>query len=148
VRALGNRSILANASSPYTLENLNFFLKKREAHRTYSVSVCLEDLTTYFDGPRESPFMEFDYHLKTPERLKALVPQTTTSVRVQTVNDGPPLLRQVLKAFGSATGTPVLVNTSFNGFNEPIVCTPRDAIRVFYGTGLDVAIIGNFVLRK
>ena len=53
-----------------------------------------------------------------------------------------------IKAFGDLTGVPILVNTSFNGFNEPIVCTPRDAIRVFYGTGLDMAVIGSFILQK
>jgi carbamoyltransferase len=148
VRALGNRSILANPSSPYTLENLNFFLKKREPHRAYSVSVCLEDAATYFEGPPESLFMEFDYSLKTPGSFRTLMPQKATPLRVQTVDKEPQMLRSLLKAFGTATGTPVLVNTSFNGFQEPIVCTPRDAVRVFYGTGLDIAIIGNFVLRK
>jgi carbamoyltransferase len=67
---------------------------------------------------------------------------------VHTVTHQPGPFRSLLKAFGAASGTPVLANTSYNGFHEPIVCTPRDAVRVFYGTGLDVAIIGNFVIRK
>ncbi len=46
------------------------------------------------------------------------------------------------------TGTGVLVNTSFNGFREPIACSPSDAVRVFYGTGLDMLVIGRFILRK
>jgi carbamoyltransferase len=53
-----------------------------------------------------------------------------------------------LEAFGQATGLPALVNTSFNGFQEPIVCSPRDAIRVYYGTGLDMLVIDRFVLEK
>ena len=54
----------------------------------------------------------------------------------------------LLRAFGDVTGVPGLVNTSFNGFNEPIVCHPRDAVRVFYGTGLDMAVLDGWVLRK
>jgi carbamoyltransferase len=63
-RALGNRSILANPSAPYTLENLNLFLKQRDPHRSYSLSVCLEDALAYFEGPPKSDFMEFEYRVK------------------------------------------------------------------------------------
>ena len=83
-----------------------------------------------------------------PQMLNTLMPLKSRKLRVQTVGTQPALFRSLLQAFGAQTGTPVLVNTSFNGFHEPIVCTPRDAVRVFYGTGLDLAIIGNFVLRK
>ena len=147
-RALGDRSILASPLSPYTLENLNVFLKQREPHHSYSVSVCEEDSQRYFVGPKKSDFMEFEYEVVNPDPFRALMPLKTTRLRVQTVGDRPAMFRRLLKAFGTAAGLPVLVNTSFNGFHEPIVCTPRDAVRVFYGTGLDVAIIGNFVLRK
>lgn len=147
-RALGNRSILANPSAPYTLENLNLFLKQRDPHRSYSLSVCLEDAHVYFEGPPKSDFMEFEYRVKDASLFKSLMPLRSTRLRVQTVGDQPPLFRRLLKTFGMATGLPVLVNTSFNGFHEPIVCTPRDAVRVFYGTGLDLAFIGNFVMRK
>lgn len=147
-RALGNRSILANPVGPYTLENLNAFLKQREPHRSYSVSVCTEDMPRYFRGPAASPFMEFEYDVEDPDLLRTLMPFTTTRLRVQSVGEAPELFRRLLKAFESVAGIPILVNTSFNGFHEPIVCTPRDAVRVFYGTGLDMAVIGNFVLRK
>lgn len=147
-RALGNRSILASPVAPYTLENLNAFLKHREAHRTYSVAVCREDLDSFFAGPGASPFMEFEYEVLDRDRFRALLPPGITRLRVQTVDDQPHLLRPLLKAFGEITGVPVLVNTSFNGFHEPIVCSPRDAVRVFYGTGLDLACIGDFVLHK
>ena len=92
--------------------------------------------------------MEFEYRTVRPELFAALMPLKSRRLRVQTVGTQPVLFRSLLQAFGAQTGTPVLVNTSFNGFHEPIVCTPRDAVRVFYGTGLDLAIIGNFVLRK
>jgi carbamoyltransferase len=147
-RALGNRSILANPLSPYTLENLNTFLKGREPYQTYSLSVCEEDTSRFFDGPLRSEFMEFEYRTVRPELFAALMPLKSRRLRVQTVGAQQRLFRLLLQAFGAHCGTPVLVNTSFNGFHEPIVCTPRDAVRVFYGTGLDLAIIGNFVLRK
>jgi carbamoyltransferase len=69
-------------------------------------------------------------------------------LRVQTIGERPALFRELHRAFGEATGAAVLVNTSFNGFHEPMVCSPRDAVRVFYGAGLDMAVLGGFVIRK
>ena len=77
-----------------------------------------------------------------------MLPLNATRLRVQTVPRSAGIFHELISAFGDLTGVPVLVNTSFNGFNEPIVCTPRDAVRVFYGTGLDLAVLGNMVLRK
>ena len=147
-RALGNRSILASPLSQYVAENLNGFLKHREPYRSYGVSVCEEDAAQYFDGCATSPFMEREYHAKDPDRFRGLSPATHARMRVHTVGESPSVFRKLLKAFGEKTGVPVLVNTSFNGFREPIVCTPRDAVRVFYGTGLDMAVLGRFVLCK
>jgi carbamoyltransferase len=147
-RALGNRSIVASPLSPYVVDNLSVFLKRREPHRGYSVSVCQEDLERFFDGPPSSAFMEHEYRIKNPDLFPALARHGAKRLRVHTVGDDPPLLRRLLKAFGQATGVPVLVNTSFNGFHEPIVCTPRDAVRIFYGTALDALVLGNFVLEK
>ena len=62
--------------------------------------------------------------------------------------DGDPMFRRLLEAVGQSSGLPFLVNTSFNGFHEPIVCSPRDAIRVFYGSGLDLMVLNQFVIRK
>ena len=68
---------------------------------------------------------------------------------LHTVGDaGLPRFVRLLEAIGAATGLPFLVNTSFNGFHEPMVCSPRDAVRVFYGGGLDMAVLGSFVIRK
>jgi len=147
-RALGNRSILANPLAPYVLENLNVFLKQREPYRSYAVSVCEEDVDCMFDGPSASPFMQFEHRATDPARLRQIMPCPNARLRVHTLGSHPALLRKLLKAFGNATGTPLLVNTSFNGFQEPIVCTPRDAVRVFYGTGIDMLAIENFILRK
>ena len=78
-----------------------------------------------------------------------MLPAPGAAIRVHTVGvDGHPLFRRLLETFGEATGVPFLVNTSFNGFHEPIVCNPRDAVRVFFGSGLDLLVMNQFVLRK
>jgi carbamoyltransferase len=147
-RALGNRSILASPVAPYVLENLNTFLKQRAPHETYSIAICAEDLPRYFRGPSKSSFMEYEYEVLDRDLLHSLLPANATRLRVQTVDESAGLFYELIRAFGELTGVPMLVNTSFNGFNEPIVCSPRDAIRVFYGTGLDLAVLGSLVLGK
>jgi len=147
-RGLGNRSILASPFAPFTSENLNRFLKHRPSYRSYSVSIRAEDAAKHFDGPASSDFMEFEYTVRDPTLFRGLLPTLGAQCRVQTVPSAATPFRALLDAFGSACGVPALVNTSFNGFSEPIVCTPRDAVRVFYGTGLDVLVIGNFLLEK
>ena len=148
-RALGARCILANPFAPYVLENLNRFLKHREHWRGYAISGLEEAVAEHFDGPARAPFMESDYRPRDPQRFVHVLPSPGAAIRVQTV--GPvalPRFARLLKAFGMATGLPFLVNTSFNGFHEPIVCSPRDAVRVFYGSGLDLLVLGQFILRK
>jgi carbamoyltransferase len=150
-RALGHRSILANPLSPYVLDNLNLFLKQRERHRTYGLSVPEDDAARLFIGPPRSRFMEYDYAIADHEQLRHVLPEGATTLRVQTIPDGDAAFRRfrlLHKVFGGAAGVPVLVNTSFNGFLEPIVCSPRDAVRVFFGTGLDMLVLDRFVLRK
>jgi carbamoyltransferase len=147
-RALGNRSILASPLCPYVLDNLNVFLKQREKHRAYALSVCEEESDRYFTGPKRSAWMEYDYTLKDREPFRHVMPPGASTLRVQTLDHSLPLFRELHRSFKAATGIGALVNTSFNGFSEPIVCSPRDAIRVFYGTGLDMLVIGRFVIRK
>jgi carbamoyltransferase len=134
--------------APYVLENLNTFLKQRAPHETYSVAICAEDLPRYFRGPSKSSFMEYEYEVLDREVLRSLLPPNATRLRVQTVDESAGMFYDLIRAFGELTGVPMLVNTSFNGFNEPIVCSPRDAIRVFYGTGLELAVLGSLVLGK
>jgi carbamoyltransferase len=148
-RALGARSILASPFSPFVLENLNRFLKHRQPWRGYAVS-CLEGAVAHtFDGPRAAPHMECDYVPKDRDRFRHVLPGPNAALRVQTVGaEAPSRFRNLLTAFGEVTGVPALVNTSFNGFQEPIVCDPRDAIRVFYGSGLDLLVLDRFTLEK
>jgi carbamoyltransferase len=78
-----------------------------------------------------------------------VLPAPHAAARLQVVEeDAPPGFRKLLDAFGTVSGIPCVVNTSFNGFHEPIVCSPRDAIRVFYSSGVDVLILDRFLLTK
>jgi carbamoyltransferase len=148
-RALGARSILANPLAPHVLENLNRFLKRRAPWRGYALSVLESAVADHFRGPAESPFMECDYTPCDPERLASILPGPRAAVRVQTVGEGaPPRFKALLERFGELTGLPILANTSFNGYREPVVCSPRDAVRVFYGTGIDLLLFDRFLIRK
>jgi carbamoyltransferase len=148
-RALGARSILASPIAPYVLENLNRFLKHRDPWRGYAMSGLETAVHEHFDGPVASPYMECDYLAKDPGRFQAILPESDAAVRIQSVGlEVPAPFRTLLEAFGAATGLPFIVNTSFNGFLEPMVCSPRDAVRVFFGTGLDVLVLGQFVISK
>ena len=152
-RALGNRSILASPLSPFVLENLNVYLKHRQHHRAYGVSVPVDQTARFFSGPSESPYMEYEYAPVDPVPFRPIMPDGTRTLRVQTIPTAPDAgssdrFRRLHERFGGATGVPVLVNTSFNGFLEPMVCSPRDAIRLFYGSGLDLLVLDRFVMRK
>jgi carbamoyltransferase len=148
-RALGGRSILANPFSPYVLDNLNRFLKQRDPWRGYALSGLAGAVRQHFDGPDVSSFMECDYVPREFRNFKYILPAPDAAVRVQTVEGDVPLqFQRLLEAFGEDTGIPIVVNTSFNGFQEPIVCSPRDAVRVFFGTGVDTLILDRFVIRK
>jgi carbamoyltransferase len=113
------------------------------------LSVAESAVHEHFDGPRASPFMECDYVPKDPGTFRHILPTSKATIRVHTVgHDAPAMFQALLRAFGDASGMPILVNTSFNGFREPIVCSPRDAVRVFFGTGLDVLVLGQFIVSK
>ena len=154
-RALGHRSVLADPFAPHVLENLNGFLKRRPAFRAYGVSIPAARLRDFFETPHPgglgaaaSPFMQFEYRPKDLDRFRTILPPGVQTLRVHTVDESEPRMLRLLEMWGEKNGIPVLVNTSFNGFHEPLVCSPRDAIRVFYGTGLDVLALENFLLRK
>ena len=91
--------------------------------------------------------MEFQYTVK-DERLRHAMPSGASSLRVQTVTREMGSFWELHHRMEQATGLAALVNTSLNGFHEPIACTPRDAVAVFYSTGLDMLVMGRFILRK
>jgi carbamoyltransferase len=108
----------------------------------------LSRLNDVFEGTLASPYMQYEYAPRDRDRFRALLPEGVKTLRVHTVDDTEPRYLRLLEQWGQTSGTPVLVNTSFNGFHEPLVCSPRDAIRVFYGTGLDLLALEDFMLRK
>ena len=147
-RALGHRSVLADPLAPHTLDNLNGFLKRRPAlsqlrrqraasqRSTNSSRVRRRRRSCSSSIGRAIPKSSARFCRRASRRCAST--QSTTSE---------PRFLRLLELWGDKTGTPVLVNTSFNGFHEPLVCSPRDAIRVFYGTGLDVLALEDFVVR-
>jgi carbamoyltransferase len=148
-RALGARSIVASPFAPYVLNNLNEFLKRREMWRGYALSGLESAVHEHFEGPDSSPYMECDYAPKDRTTFRHVLPGPKACVRIQTVRpNSQPRFAALLRAFGDASGIPILVNTSFNGIREPIVCSPNDAVRVFFSSGVDVLIAGDFIVRK
>ncbi len=149
-RALGTRSILADPRSKNMKDKINHLVKFRESFRPFAPSVLKKQASAYFIDAIESPFMtlNFDVIKKKQKEIPAVIHIDGTS-RVQTVaKEDNPLYYRLIKEFYSITGVPVILNTSFNVREEPIVCTPYQAVAAFYGSGLDYLAIGNFVLKK
>jgi carbamoyltransferase len=149
-RALGNRSILASPLNPYSTENLNVYIKHRESFRKFAASVPEELAAKYFEAGPNARF------LATVGRVRPEYRETFSAailgddlIRVHTVaGHQNPLYHSLLVAAGKSTGLPVLYNTSFNLFGDPLVCTPRDAVRSFYSSGIDALYAGSFYLEK
>jgi carbamoyltransferase len=174
-RALGGRSIIAAASSPETQSKLNLKVKKRESFRPFAPIVLESEVSNWFAWEEgvATPYMLFTAQVakdKTVIRpttrsehsgdqidlidrvneIRSTIPAVThvdNSARLQTIDETNPTF-SLLTHYYSRSGTPVLVNTSFNVRNEPIVESPLDAIRCFLTTDLDALVIGGFLLRK
>jgi carbamoyltransferase len=172
-RALGNRSILADARRSDGQSYINRRIKHRESWRPFAPAVLADKAADYFDLTQESPYMllvaDVRQELRTPvdwsefrsgdgDMLKVLNKQRSSlpaithvdySARVQTVDaDRNPQFHRLLKRFYEITGCPVVINTSFNVRGEPIVCSPDDAVRCFVNTGIDLLAIGRFLVFK
>jgi carbamoyltransferase len=169
-RALGNRSILADPRSTGMQRLLNLKIKYRESFRPFAPAVLRDDASDYFELDRDSPYMLLVAPVR-KERRRALSPEEKSlegldklqavrsdlpaithvdhSARVQTVTtQSNPRLHRLLATFKSVSGCSVLVNTSFNVADEPIVCTPLDAYKCFLGSEMDTLVIENFVFHK
>lgn len=149
-RALGGRSILANPLIADMRDKLNLEVKHREHWRPFCPSMTPKAFEKYFGHNQTADHMIIAYYIK--EEFIDLLPAAVHvdgSVRPQTVQQTTnPKYYKLLEEFGKITGHPVLINTSFNIQGEPIVETPRDALRCFGGTGIDILVIGNYVIRK
>jgi len=149
-RSLGNRSILANPLKAEMKDIINKRVKHREPFRPFCPSMIYEVKEEYLEKPTNSPFMilAFQVREKKEKEIPAVV-HVDGSVRPQTLKrEENERFYKLIKAFEDKTGVPVVLNTSFNIRGEPIVCTPYDAIRCFYGTGLDYLAIGNYLIKK
>ena len=169
-RALGNRSILADARNAEMQKKLNLKIKYREGFRPFAPAVLAEDAPTYFELQSPSPYMLLVQPVK-----KVLQNQLPLNYKQQTINDqlyfersSLPAITHVdfsariqtvhketnatfynlLQSFKQLTGCAVLINTSFNVRNEPVVCTPVEAYQCFMRTEMDYLIIENFLFRK
>ena len=149
-RALGSRSILANPAFPDMKRKINSEVKFREAYRPFAPSATVEGAAEFFDIEVEAPFMLKVCQVK--ENKQDILPAITHvdgSARIQTVRaDKHPSYHALIQELGNRTNVPVVLNTSFNIQGEPVVESPRDAIRCFYSTGLDALCIGSFVITK
>ncbi len=149
-RALGNRSILADPRSFESKPRLNAKIKHREPFRPFAPSVLADRAGEYFVSDYPSPVMLLVFDVL--EHQRDCVPAITHvdgTARVQTVTrEDNPQYWNLIKSFESLTGVPMVVNTSFNDNNEPIVCSPDDAIRCFMNTDLDGLALGPFFVHK
>jgi len=169
-RALGARSIIGDARSPKMQSVLNLKIKFRESFRPFAPAVLRERVDEWFDLDYESPYMLLVADVSARRRRKTTadddrrwgidklnvvrseIPAATHvdySARIQTVRrEANPLYYDIIAAFDRLTGCPVIVNTSFNVKDEPIVCTPDDAYRCFMKTNMDVLVMEDFVFVK
>jgi len=169
-RALGNRSIIADARSTTMQKTLNLKVKYRESFRPFAPSIISEDLSEWFELKQKSPYMmlvsnvEKNKCIEMTKKEKMLfgidklnvkrseisaVTHVDYSARIQTVHKETNLkFHKLIESFKKKTGCPVIVNTSFNVRGEPIVNTPQDAFNCFMGTEIDILVIGNCFLIK
>lgn len=169
-RALGNRTILADARSPKMQSYLNLATKFRESFRPFA-PICLEeDAPEYFEAVTSSPYMllvdqvradrcteskidrrrvDLKEWVNEPRSDVPAITHVDYSARIQTVDrERSPDIHEILTEFKKLTGYGIMVNTSFNVRSEPIVCTPEDAYVCFMRTGIDVLVLDRFVLHK
>jgi carbamoyltransferase len=170
-RALGARSILGDPRSETTQYSLNIKIKFRESFRPFAPSVLEQDVPEFFNLRQPSPYMLIvapvneDRCIKNSEEnmdkndLFEIVNQKRSdlpaithvdySARVQSVNSQQhPIYYDLINEFKKITGYGVIINTSFNVNGEPIVCTPKDAVRCFMKTDMDLLVMNNFLLIK
>lgn len=149
-RTLGARSILASPMNEMMRDNLNIYIKRREDFRPFSAAVPEELAEDFFEPSGLTNFLQGISRVKDGKR--SLVPAAVFGnglVRVHTVSRKTnPAFWKLLMKFREITSVPVLLNTSFNLFGEPVVSTPREAVRGFYCSGIDCLAIGNFLLKK
>jgi carbamoyltransferase len=153
-RALGNRSLLASPWAPYAKENLNDYVKHRESFRPFALAIPEERCAEYFQCSPNARFLTTMARANENGRKLLgelppgfLLPDNRVRLHVVQAADNP-LFWKLLNRAGENAPAPILVNTSFNLFGEPLVVTPRDAVRSYFCSGADALVAGNFLLEK
>ena len=149
-RALGNRSILADVTNPEMTNIVNRYVKHREDFRPFAPAMLAERAAEYFDMDGETPYMlhVVPANAKAKATMPAIV-HVDDSARLQTVSrEQNPLFHALITRLGEKTGVPCVLNTSFNIKGEPMVCSPMDAIKCWASTGIDVLVLGPYLLEK
>ena len=149
-RALGNRSILADARDLKNVRKINFAIKHRDFWMPFAPTIIENRMTDYLLNPRSAPYMILAFD--TTDRrddIVAAIHQYDQTCRPQTINaDSNRAYLRVLEAFQERTGVGGLLNTSLNIHEYPIVCTPEQAIWTFENSGLDGMALGNYYISK
>lgn len=149
-RALGHRSILTRPWPAAMKDHLNARVKHREGFRPFAPSVLAEKAGEYFELDVESPYMLLVPPVREDKReVVPAICHVDHTARVQTVTaEDNDLYYQLIAEFDRITGVPVVLNTSFNVAGEAIVETPADALRCYYGTRIDILVLGNWIVEK
>ncbi len=149
-RALGNRSILMSPLNANNKDIINAKVKYREKFRPFCPSLLYERRDDYLVSARDEFFMvtSFDVKENKKDKIPAVVHVDGTARPQMVRKEVNPLYHQLIDEFEKITGEGIILNTSFNIRGEPIVCNPREAIRCFYDTGLDVLVLGNYIIEK
>jgi carbamoyltransferase len=149
-RALGARSILADPRPVEIRDRVNLAVKYRDWWRPFAPSMLAEEADEYLEGAFFAPFMIVTFPVKARHIGEmAGVTHLDGSTRPQmVVRDVNPCYYDTIKEFGRHSGLPMVLNTSFNLKGEPMVNTPRDALRTFFSSGLDALVLNNIVLHK
>jgi carbamoyltransferase len=148
-RALGNRSIVADARRAEMKETLNRRIKHREIFRPFAPSILAEKTGEWFEKSHPSPFMNLAYSVRPEKREKIPAPTHVDGTgRLQTVTqEANPRYHALIAEFERQTGVPVVLNTSFND-NEPIVCRPEEALDCFVRTQMDALVLGDILITR
>jgi carbamoyltransferase len=148
-RALGNRSILGDPRRADMKDILNLKIKRRESFRPFAPSILRDSVKDWFETDGDVPFMMQVFKIREEKRRQIpAVTHVDGSGRLQTVTwSGNPRYARLIESFGELTGVPILLNTSFNE-NEPVVCTPEEAIDCFLRTKMDVLVLGDTFIAR
>jgi carbamoyltransferase len=147
-RALGNRSILANPHLPDVRDRINKVVKKREMFRPFAPSVIHSEYKKYFTSEEDVPYMNQVVKVTNYKKIPS-VTHIDNSARIHTVTkESNPLYYKLLKSFKKISGTPILLNTSFNLRGQTMVNDPITAIKTFKDCDMDYLVIGNYIIGK